>query len=148
MYLAWWDMCLQGFSEAIFLKPGMGFKGSVYVCLGVSGPMFTVRPVYLPGGAKALPVPLVTCIGIRFRSLLPRPSVPGIETHWLHLWIRLDPNKEMDFVLGKHGVGGKGRERDTDQSGTVIYILRFQNYGGSGAHCFASEHTQALSSLD
>lgn len=52
-------------------------------------------------------------------------SAPGIETHWLHLWIRLDPNKETDFVLGKHGVGGKGREMDTDQSGTVIYILRF-----------------------
>lgn len=73
-------MCLQGLSEPFFLKPGMGFKDSVYVCLGVSGPMFTVRPVYLPGGAKALSAPLITCIGIRFGSLLPRLSAPGIET--------------------------------------------------------------------
>lgn len=43
----------------------------MYVCLCIPGPVFTVRPVYLPGGAKALPAPLVTHIDIRFRSLLP-----------------------------------------------------------------------------
>lgn len=49
----------------------MGFKGSVYVCLCVSGPVFTVKTCLPPRRSKALPAPLVTYIGMRFRSLLP-----------------------------------------------------------------------------
>lgn len=103
----------------------MGFKGSVYVCLGC---MFGYIRAHVhsktcltPRRSKGPTCPS----GYLYWHKIQVTSAPDIETHWLHLWIRLDPNKEIDFVLGKHGVGGKGREMDTDQSGTVIYILRF-----------------------
>lgn len=64
-------MCLHRSSEAIFLEPEIRFKGSVYVCLYMLEPMFSVRPVYLPGGEKSPPAPLVTWVGMDLGQFCP-----------------------------------------------------------------------------
>lgn len=82
VYLAWWDICLQGSSEAVFLKPGMGFKGSAYVCMFVYTRACIHSKTCLPSRRSQGP----TCpSGYTYRHKIQVTSAPSSGTHWLHL---------------------------------------------------------------
>lgn len=115
----------------------MGVKGSVNMCLSMSGPVFTIRPVYLPAGEKAPPAPLATWIGSG-HSCLGLPSAVELKGY-MHsetasLW--------SPFCLGRPGVRYEGRGlRQTSVGRSVTSVQRFLAgpwHSGSEAHCFAS----------
>lgn len=104
-------MCLQSSSEAIFLEPGMGFKGSVcvFVCVGACVHSKTCLP---PRRSKGPTYSYAYLAVHGLGPVLPRPPASAVELKG-YMYGEIVPHQGIHFVLGRHGLRYKDRGPQT-----------------------------------